>query len=89
MFRYTCAVLLPFKIPSLILLFCLVIITARLAWSVRQIEKNQPDIAVLPGGKMVTLSAQSTVVGMASVVGDEEPEDKIYPAAIVNAGQTV
>ena len=89
MFRYTCAILLPFKIPSLILLFCLVIITARLAWSVRQIEKNQPDIAVLPGGKMVTLSAHSTVVGMASVVGDEEPEDKVYPAAIVNAGQTV
>merc|ERR1712187_317430 len=66
-FQYTCALLLPYKIPSLILLFSLVIITARLAWSVRQIEKNQPDIAVLPQNKMVTLYTESTVVGMASV----------------------
>merc|ERR1712187_661884 len=90
-FQYTCALLLPYKIPSLILLFSLVIITARLAWSVRQTEKHQPDIAVLPQNKMVTLYTESTVVGMASVVGsgDEDEDDKVYPETTIRAGQTV
>jgi len=48
---------LPYQVPSLVFLLCLVVITARLAWSIRQIENSQPDIAVLPPAKMVTLHA--------------------------------
>lgn len=50
-----CVQVYAYQIPSLVLLLCLVAITARLAWSIRQIENNQADIAVLPPTKMMTL----------------------------------
>merc|ERR1712025_514740 len=47
----SCAVSSVLEVPSLMLLICLVIITARLAWLIRQIENNQPEIPLLPPKK--------------------------------------
>jgi len=66
---------------GLILLVCLIATTARAAWLVRAIEKEQADIAVLPANKMVVqvtagnmAMMQRTVVGHACVVDEEEPK---------------
>ena len=66
------------------MLLSLVATTARSAWSIRQIENNQPNIAMLPPTKMVTLHAvdnmmtvQSTAVNDASVVDDEETKTEL------------
>lgn len=48
-----CKYLLMFEVPILILMICLAIITAISAWLLRQIEQGQPEIEVLPAGKMV------------------------------------
>lgn len=79
-----CVPLLPYQLPLVVLLLSLVVTTARSAWSIRQIENNQPNIAMLPPTKMVTLHAvdnmmtvQSTVVNDASVVDDEETNTEL------------
>jgi len=42
-----------FLIPMFMQMICLAIITAISAWLLRQIEQGQPEIEVLPAGKMV------------------------------------
>jgi len=70
--------LFTYQVSSLVLLLCLVVISARLAWSIRQIENNQPDIAVLPPTKMVTLHAVDNMsVGQSIIVsGTADVEDE-------------
>merc|ERR1712224_118463 len=66
---------------GLILLVCLIATTARAAWLVRAIEKEQAAIAVLPPNKMVVqvtagnmTMMQRTVVGHVCAVDQEEPK---------------
>lgn len=76
--NYGCKVLSGFEVPALILLICLVATTARSAWLLREIEQGQPEIELLPAGKMVVHAFEDNaviqtgvVVGDAHVVQDE------------------
>lgn len=51
------AVMSMFQVSTLVLLICLSGTTSRSAWLLRQIEKNQPDVVLLPPGKMVVQDA--------------------------------
>merc|ERR1711939_536929 len=53
-----CGVTAGFEITTIILLISLVATTARSAYLLRQIEQSVPEVAVLPPGKMVTLTDQ-------------------------------
>jgi len=76
--NYGCRVLSGFEVPALILMICLVATTARSAWLLREIEQGQPEIELLPAGKMVIHTFEDNaviqtgvVVGDAYVVQDE------------------
>jgi len=60
--KYSCRVIAGFEIPALILMFCLAITTAKSAWLLRKIEQGQPEIEMLPAGKMVVQTFEDTVV---------------------------
>merc|ERR1719198_580123 len=94
--RPVCVQLFSYQFPSLIFLFFLVGITARLARSIRQIENNQPDIAVLPPTKMITLRVTESMTAQSIVVDDianvdnertttESATEVIYPLCIVSS----
>jgi len=77
--NYGCSVLSGFEVPALILMICLVATTARSAWLLREIEQGQPEIELLPAGKMVVHAFEDNaviqsgvVVGDAHVVQDEK-----------------
>merc|ERR1719271_1617310 len=78
--NYGCRVLSGFEVPALILMICLVATTARSAWLLRQIEQGQPEIELLPAGKMVVHAFEDlpaviqtgVVVGDAHVMQDEK-----------------
>jgi len=77
--NYGCRLLSGFEVPALILMICLVATTARSAWLLRQIEQGQPEIELLPAGKMVVHAFEDNaviqsgvVVGDAHVVQDEK-----------------
>merc|ERR1712048_204711 len=94
--RPVCVQLFLYQFPSLIFLFFLVGITARLARSIRQIENNQPDIAVLPPTKMITLRVIESMTAESITVDDiayvdnertttESATEVIYPLCIVSS----
>lgn len=63
--------LATFEVPTLILLLCLIVTTARSAWLLREIEQGQPDIALLPPNKMVVQDVPENMMMMrAAVVGN-------------------
>lgn len=70
--NYGCSVLSGFEVPALILMICLVATTARSAWLLREIEQGQPEIELLPAGKMVVhaFEDQPAVIHTGVVVGD-------------------
>lgn len=77
--NYGCRLLSGFEVPALILMICLVATTARSAWLLRKIEQGQPEIELLPAGKMVVHAFEDNaviqsgvVVGDAHVVQDEK-----------------
>jgi len=78
--NYGCSVLSGFEVPALILMICLVATTARSAWLLREIEQGQPEIELLPAGKMVVHAFEDlpaviqtgVVVGDAHVMQDEK-----------------
>jgi len=76
--NYGCRLLSGFEVPALILMICLVATTARSAWLLREIEQGQPEIELLPAGKMVVQAFEDNaviqtgvVVGDAHIVQDE------------------
>ena len=75
-----CSVVQLFDIPVLILMIFLVGTTARSAWLLTDIEHAQPDVTLLPEGKMVVQdvgrNVLQTVIGAdAVVVGDSHSND--------------
>merc|ERR1719182_1029080 len=79
-----CKLQAMFEIPLLILTICLVATTARSAWLLRQIEQAQPEIELLPAGKILVHAFEDNaviqslvVVGDAHVVQDEKPNTDV------------
>jgi len=70
--NHGCSVLSGFEVPALILMICLVATTARSAWLLREIEQGQPEIELLPAGKMVVHAFEDlpAVIQTGVVVGD-------------------
>jgi len=55
-----CSVLAGFEVPALALMICLTITTALSARLLRKIEQAQPEIELLPAGKLVVLTCEDT-----------------------------
>merc|ERR1711907_928934 len=51
--KHACSVLAGFEVPAIALMICLAITTATAARLLRKIEQAQPEIELLPAGKMV------------------------------------
>jgi len=73
--KHACSVLAGFEVPALALMICLSITTALSAHLLRKIEQTQPEIELLPAGKMtvVQASCEGTVASIkVNVVDDYE-----------------
>jgi len=58
--KHACSVLAGFEVPALALMICLTITTALSARLLRKIEQAQPEIELLPAGKVVVLACEDT-----------------------------
>jgi len=71
--KHACSVLAGFEVPALALMICLSITTALSAHLLRKIEQTQPEIELLPAGKMtvVQASCEDTVAAIKVNVVDD------------------
>lgn len=75
---------LSYAWPALILMICLVATTARSAWLLRQIEQSQPEIALLPAGKMVVQAYGGNVVIQPAAVNYARVDDDAKSKTVID-----